>query len=134
MNSYFKRGFMLATVCTAFTLGGCANGYYYGGGATYSTYPYTRPYVYPSSNIYLRYSYPRYYRYNYRGYRPYYYPRHYYHRPYAAPRYRGHVHPRIHSGPRYQHRASPRHRSMRQHPGFRRQGGHPGSRSPRRSR
>jgi hypothetical protein len=115
MSRIAKTGLIVATVCTALTLGACVSDGYYSGGATYSTYPYTRPYVYPSSNIYLRYSSPRYYH----GYQPYYYPRHYYPRHYYQ-RPHGYIRP----GPRYQYRGYQHYRGHQQYRGQRHYRGH----------
>lgn len=93
MNRIVKKGLLAVTVFGSLTLGACvSDGYYSSGSVGYSTYPYSRPYVYPSGNVSFYYSSPRYYRYGYypRYYRGGYYRyhgRHYYNRPGYRPGY-----------------------------------------------
>lgn len=83
MKRIVKKGLLAATVFGTLTLGACVtDGYYSSGSVGYSSYPYSRPYVYPSSSVSFYYSSPRYYR----GY----YPRAYYPRYYGGRYYRHH--------------------------------------------
>lgn len=87
MNRIVKKGLLAATVFGSLTLGACvSDGYYSSGSVGYSSYPYSRPYVYPSGSVSYYYSSPRYYRYGaypryYRGGYYRYHGRHYYNRP-----------------------------------------------------
>ncbi|WP_066960665.1 hypothetical protein [Microbulbifer sp. Q7] len=90
MKSIVKKGLLAVTVFGTLTLGACvSDGYYSSSSVGYSSYPYSRPYVYPSSSVSFYYSSPRYYRYGHRYGHPRYYRggyhryhgRHYYNRP-----------------------------------------------------
>lgn len=104
MKRIVKNGLLAATIFGSLTLGACVtDGYYSSGSVGYSTYPYSRPYVYPSGSVSYYYSSPRYYRgyyprayypryyrggTHYRYYNRHYYNRHYYNRPhYNRPGY-----------------------------------------------
>jgi len=114
MKSIVKKGLLAVTVFGTLTLGACVSDGYYSSGTTgYSTYPYSRPYVYPSGSVSFYYSSPRYYRYGHRYHRGGYYRyhgRHYYNRHHHGRHYYNRPHHnrphynRPHRGGHYRHR------------------------------